>query len=147
MAEVNLNVPQKPNEPTIKAGDYLTLDVSGDKAIQFKRLMSSNEQAILVDPAGYRFSRYDQDMVKWLAGQVVQAAFKSLKSGVLDATKVNDVKEINSSGYYYLSSDQKYLEAHMLDERNGVILILGTSFFYELNDGTLSDLKGGEKND
>lgn len=152
MAEAKLNVPEKPKPPQIAVGDYLYLNVDDDKQVQFKNLMAyhAKTQRSMVDPAGYVFSDYDRDLIKYLAGQVLVGAFESIKSESLDVQNIQDLKDISSSGYYYLSKSSQYVEANMLDNKNGIVLILGTVFFYEIKNGVLSKqqtLKGGEKNE
>jgi len=149
MAEIELNVPEKPKSPAINVGDFLSLNVSDDKQIQFKNVISYNQktQNSIIDPAGYVFSEYDQSMIKYLAGQVLQNAFNSLKQANLDIYDANDLENIKSSGFYFIKKLSQYAEVHMRDEKNGIVLILGTMFFYEINDGELSEqksLKGGE---
>ena len=149
MAEIELNVPEKPKSPAINVGDFLSLNVSDDKQIQFKNVISYNQktQNSIIDPAGYVFSEYDQSMIKYLAGQVLQNAFNSLKQANLDIYDADDLENIKSSGFYFIKKLSKYAEVHMRDEKNGIVLILGTMFFYEINDGELSEqksLKGGE---
>lgn len=149
MAENKFNIPDKPKPPEIKAGDYLYLNVDDDKQVQFKNVISyhSKTQRSLIDPAGYVFSEYDQSMIKYLAGQVLQNAFNSLKQANLDIYDIDNLKSINSSGFYFIKDLSQYVEAHMRDEKNGIVLILGTMFFYEINDGELSEqksMKGGE---
>lgn len=149
MTEIELNVPEKPNSPAINVGDFLSLNVSDDKQIQFKNVISYNQktQNSIIDPAGYVFSEYDQSMIKYLAGQVLQNAFNSLKQANLDIYDADDLENIKSSGFYFIRKLSQYAEVHMRDEKNGIVLILGTMFFYEINDGELSEqksLKGGE---
>lgn len=149
MAEIELNVPEKPKSPAINVGDFLSLNVSDDKQIQFKNVISYNQktQNSIIDPAGYVFSEYDQSMIKYLAGQVLQNAFNSLKQANLDIYDADDLENIKSSGFYFIRKLSQYAEVHMRDEKNGIVLILGTMFFYEINDGELSEqksLKGGE---
>lgn len=149
MAEIELNVPEKPKSPAINVGDFLSLNVSDDKQIQFKNVISYNQktQNSIIDPAGYVFSEYDQSMIKYLAGQVLQNAFNSLKQANLDIYDADDLENIKSSGFYFIKKLSQYAEVHMRDEKNGIVLILGTMFFYEINDGELSEqksLKGGE---
>lgn len=149
MAEIELNVPEKPKSPAINVGDFLSLNVSDDKQIQFKNVISYNQktQNSIIDPAGYVFSEYDQSMIKYLAGQVLQNAFNSLKQANLDIYDTDDLENIKSSGFYFIRKLSQYAEVHMRDEKNGIVLILGTMFFYEINDGELSEqksLKGGE---
>ena len=149
MAEIELNVPEKPKSPAINVGDFLSLNVSDDKQIQFKNVISYNQktQNSIIDPAGYVFSEYDQSMIKYLAGQVLQNAFNSLKQANLDIYDADDLENIKSSGFYFIKKLSQYAEVHMRDEKNGIVLILGTMFFYEINDGELSkqkSLKGGE---
>lgn len=149
MAEIELNVPEKPKSPAINVGDFLSLNVSDDKQIQFKNVISYNQktQNSIIDPAGYVFSEYDQSMIKYLAGQVLQNAFNSLKQANLDISDADDLENIKSSGFYFIKKLSQYAEVHMRDEKNGIVLILGTMFFYEINDGELSEqksLKGGE---
>lgn len=149
MVEIELNVPEKPKSPAINVGDFLSLNVSDDKQIQFKNVISYNQktQNSIIDPAGYVFSEYDQSMIKYLAGQVLQNAFNSLKQANLDIYDANDLENIKSSGFYFIKKLSQYAEVHMRDEKNGIVLILGTMFFYEINDGELSEqksLKGGE---
>lgn len=149
MAEIELNVPEKPKSPAINVGDFLSLNVSDDKQIQFKNVISYNQktQNSIIDPAGYVFSEYDQSMIKYLAGQVLQNAFNSLKQANLDIYDADDLENIKSSGFYFIKKLSQYAEAHMRDEKNGIVLILGTMFFYEINDGELSkqkSLKGGD---
>lgn len=149
MVENKVNIPDKPKAPEIKVGDYLYLNVDDDKQIQFKNVMSyhSKTQKSLIDPAGYVFSEYDQSMIKYLAGQVLKSAFESLKQANLDIYDVDNLKNINSSGFYFIKELSQYAEVHMRDEKNGIVLILGTMFFYEFNDGKLSEqklLKGGD---
>lgn len=149
MAEIELNIPEKPKSPAINVGDFLSLNVSDDKQIQFKNVISYNQktQNSIIDPAGYVFSEYDQSMIKYLAGQVLQNAFNSLKQANLDIYDADDLENIKSSGFYFIRKLSQYAEVHMRDEKNGIVLILGTMFFYEINDGELSEqksLKGGE---
>lgn len=149
MAEIELNVPEKPKSPAINVGDFLSLNVSDDKQIQFKNVISYNQktQNSIIDPAGYVFSEYDQSMIKYLAGQVLQNAFNSLKQANLNIYDADDLENIKSSGFYFIKKLSQYAEVHMRDEKNGIVLILGTMFFYEINDGELSEqksLKGGE---
>lgn len=149
MAEIELNVPEKPKSPAINVGDFLSLNVSDDKQIQFKNVISYNQktQNSIIDPAGYVFSEYDQSMIKYLAGQVLQNAFNSLKQANLDIYDADDLENIKSSGFYFIKKLSQYAEVHMRGEKNGIVLILGTMFFYEINDGELSEqksLKGGE---
>ena len=149
MAEIELNIPEKPKSPAINVGDFLSLNVSDDKQIQFKNVISYNQktQNSIIDPAGYVFSEYDQSMIKYLAGQVLQNAFNSLKQANLDIYDADDLENIKSSGFYFIKKLSQYAEVHMRDEKNGIVLILGTMFFYEINDGELSEqksLKGGE---
>lgn len=149
MAEIELNVPEKPKSPAINVGDFLSLNVSDDKQIQFKNVISYNQktQNSIIDPAGYVFSEYDQSMIKYLAGQVLQNAFNSLKQANLDIYDADDLENIKSSGFYFIKKLSQYAEVHMRDDKNGIVLILGTMFFYEINDGELSEqkpLKGGE---
>lgn len=149
MAEIELNVPEKPKSPAINVGDFLSLNVSDNKQIQFKNVISYNQktQNSIIDPAGYVFSEYDQSMIKYLAGQVLQNAFNSLKQANLDIYDADDLENIKSSGFYFIKKLSQYAEVHMRDEKNGIVLILGTMFFYEINDGELSkqkSLKGGE---
>lgn len=149
MAEIELNVPEKPKSPAINVGDFLSLNVSDDKQIQFKNVISYNQktQNSIIDPAGYVFSEYDQSMIKYLAGQVLQNACNSVKQANLDIYDADDLENIKSSGFYFIKKLSQYAEVHMRDEKNGIVLILGTMFFYEINDGELSEqksLKGGE---
>lgn len=149
MAEIELNVPEKPKSPAINVGDFLSLNVSDDKQIQFKNVISYNQktQSSIIDPAGYVFSEYDQSMIKYLAGQVLQNACNSVKQANLDIYDADDLENIKSSGFYFIKKLSQYAEVHMRDEKNGIVLILGTMFFYEINDGELSEqksLKGGE---
>lgn len=149
MAEIELNVPEKPKSPAINVGDFLSLNVSDDKQIQFKNVISYNQktQNSIIDPAGYVFSEYDQSMIKYLAGQVLQNAFNSVKQANLNIYDADDFENIKSSGFYFIKKLSQYAEVHMRDEKNGIVLILGTMFFYEINDGKLSEqksLKGGE---
>ena len=138
MAENKFNIPEKPKPPEIKTGDYLYLNVDDDKQVQFKNVISyhSKTQRSLIDPAGYVFSEYDQSMIKYLAGQAN-----------LDIYDIDNLKSINSSGFYFIKDLSQYVEVHMRDKKNGIVLILGTMFFYEINDGELSEqksMKGGE---
>lgn len=157
MVENNLNIPDKPKPPTIAAGDFLFLDVGKNKSLRFKNVIGSNniKQNLLIDPAGYRLSDYDKSFISWISGQVLQNALDSIKQSIFDVKEVDDIKSITSSGYYLLSNPiieidkdkHHYVEAHFKDEKNGVVLILGTAFFYEINEGvfsTLQKLKGGE---
>lgn len=66
------------------------------------------------------------------------------------ATYVKDMKLINTSGPFYFDQNtlnkpanipKGYLQAVFMDEKNGVIEVMTTNNYYEITDGTLSDIK------
>lgn len=149
-------LPDKPAQPAIVPGDYLSLHVGSDKDLKFKTINARNDSSErpMIDPAGYIPTAYDQQLIKYLAGQVMAEAFKDIKLVSLDATNIDTIQAIKESGYYYLTEpitkidpqENYYVEAHFRDSNNGIALIMGTVYFYTLDSGTWSDLKGGETN-
>jgi len=66
------------------------------------------------------------------------------------ANYVSDLREIKTSGHFYFDENtlnkpaniQKgYLQAIFINEKNGIIEVMTTSYFYETNDGVMSDIK------
>lgn len=158
VVDPKLNLPDMPVQPKIVPGDYLAIDVGDKKKLQFKVLTKRNDasERPAMDPAGYLFTDYDQKLIAYLAGQVVKDAYQSMVSEMMRPTSIDDIQDITGSGYYHVHKpivdiDKEtlpYVEAHFENEKNGIVLILGTVYFYTVVDGKWSDLsklKGGDE--
>lgn len=156
----DLNVPDAPDKPQINPGDYLTLQVGTDKDLQFKLISrhhgTTDEPGM--DPAGYLFTEYDQKLIAYLAGQVVKDVYQQAVATAMAPQSIDTLMEVTQSGYYHLMTPIDeidagtlwYLEAHFEDAKNGIVLVLGTMYFYTVENGEWSKptlLKGGEDND
>jgi len=63
---------------------------------------------------------------------------------------ISDLGEIKTSGHFYFDENtlnkpanipKGYLQATFMNESNGIIEVMTTSYFYEINDGVMSDIK------
>lgn len=66
------------------------------------------------------------------------------------ASYVSDVKLIKTPGHFYFDENtlnkpanvpKGYLQATFMNQNNGIIEVMTTSYFYEVVDGVISDIK------
>lgn len=159
LGEADLGVPDLPVPPKIVAGDYLAIDVGEKKKLQFKTLTRRNDSSErpVLDPVGYLWTKYDEQYVSYLAGQVLANVYQRAVTVAMKPQVVAELAEVKASGYYHLMVPIKeidptqhwYLEAHFEDDKNGIVLVMGTVYFFTIEAGkwsALMKLKGGESN-